>query len=143
VTYGHPLNLKVEFRQTCIGRYDDRVELLEDVQLKRQFLMSRTLRATVRNKADHELLQPKAPYVPKGRLSRQPELTIVEGVAPPSLKAIRYIFKLPEAPIPKPLLSTLSNSSTSETVKHVQTMFLPAVLNNDTHAKHFKRLLWV
>lgn len=132
------------FKQSHIGRYQDRVEFMfEDIQLQKRFLICRTLQAIVGSKADHQLLQPKAPYVPKERLVRQPELTVVEGIAPPSLTVIPYVFKLPQANIPKPLLSTLSNGSVSETVKSVRRMFLPSVLNSDSYARHFKHLLWV
>jgi helicase MOV-10 len=145
VSYGNPLRLKVTFRQPHIGRYQDRAEFLfEDLQLNKRFLISRTLRAIVGSKADHQLLQPKAPYVPRERLTRQPEVTVVEGVDPPSLKAVPYVFKLPTADIPKPLLSTLSSSGTfSEGIKRVKHVFLPSTLNSDTYARHFKHLLWI
>lgn len=144
ITYGKPITIRVEFQQTNNGRYEDRAEFLfEDIQLKKKFFISRALRVIVGNKADHELLRPRAPYVPKERLERQLELNIIEGVAPPSLKAIPYVFKLPEAPIPKALLSTLSNGSVSEMVNRVRKVYLPAVLNSDTYPRHFKHLLWV
>jgi helicase MOV-10 len=144
VVYRRPTNVRLDFKQSHIGRYEDRIEFtFEDNQLRKEFLISRSLRAIVGSKADHQLLQPKAPYVPKERLVRQPELTIVEGVAPPSLKAIPYVFKLPQANIPKLLLATLANGSVSETVKRVRKVFLPSVLDSETYARHFKHLLWI
>ena len=133
------------FRQSHIGRYQDRAEFLfEDSQLNKRFLISRTLRAIVGNKADHQLLQPKAPYVPREQLARQPEVTVVEGVDPPSLKAVPYVFKLPKAEISKSLLSTLSSSGGhSERIKRVKNVFLPSALGSDTYARHFKHLLWI
>jgi helicase MOV-10 len=145
VTPGKPIKLKVTFRQSDVGRYEDRVELLfKDLQLNKHFLISRTLRAIVGNKADHQLLQPKAPYVPRERLARQPEVTVVEGVAPPSLKGVPYVFKLPKALIPKSLLSALGTTrSSSEGVKRMKDVFLPSTLNGETYARHFKHLLWI
>jgi len=145
VSYGKPIQLNVTFQQSYIGRYEDRAEFLfEDLQLKKRFLISRTLRAIVGNKADHQLLRPKAPYVPRERVARQPEVTVVEGVDPPSLKVIPYVFKLPKANIPKSLLSTLSScGSFSEGIKRVKNVFLPSSLDSDTYARHFKHLLWV
>ncbi|KAF9457917.1 P-loop containing nucleoside triphosphate hydrolase protein [Collybia nuda] len=142
--YGKPMNVVSVFKQSHIGRYEDRIEFtFEDVQLKKRFLICRTLRAIIGNKADHQLLRPKAPYVPRERLERQPVLSVVEGIAPPTLTVIPYAFKLPAANIPKPLLSTLSHGSVSEMIRNVRRMFLPSVLDSDSYARHFKHLLWI
>jgi hypothetical protein len=135
----------VTFRQSHVGRYEDRAEFLfDDIQLQKKFLISRTLRAIIGSKADHQLLRPSAPYVRRERVARQPEVTVVEGVKPASLKAIPYAFKLPIATIPKPLLSTLSSTrSSSEGVTRIKNVFLPSSLNSDTYARHFKHLLWI
>jgi helicase MOV-10 len=145
VSYSNPIKLKATFRQSHVGRYEDRVELLfKDLQLNKHFLISRTFRAIVGNKADYHLLQPKAPYVPRERLARQPEVTVVAGVDPPSLKGVPYVFKLPKARIPKSLLSALgSTRSPFEGVKRMKNVFLPSTLNSDTYARHFKHLLWI
>jgi len=137
--------LKITFQQPHIGRYEDRLELLfEDTQLKKQFIISRTLKAIVGNKTDHEALKPKSPYIPRPRTTRQPEKKIVEGVAPPALDAIPYVGRLPRAEIPKPLLSVLSGSETvAQQIAHIRRVFIPQILNSDTYGRHFKHLLWI
>jgi helicase MOV-10 len=61
-----PLSLIIGFRQGFLGRYHDRLELIfEDTQLKKRFIITRALKAIVGNKAEHEALQPKVPYVPR------------------------------------------------------------------------------
>jgi helicase MOV-10 len=135
----------VTFRQSHISRYEDRVEFLfDDLQLQTKFLISRTLRAIIGNKIDYQLLRPTAPYVPRERVARQPEFTVVEGVEPPSLKAVPYVFKLPKYNVPKSLLSTLSSSrSFLEGTKRMKAVFLPSNLNSETYARQFKHLLWI
>lgn len=145
VISGRPITLKITFRQSHIGRYEDRLELLfEDTQLKKQFIISRTLKAIVGNKTDHEALKPKSPYIPRPRTTRQPEKQVVEGVAPAALDAIPYVGRLPRAEIPQPLLSILSGSETvSQQISHVRRVFIPNILNSDTYGRHFKHLLWI
>ena len=144
ITFGKPLLFKVTLRQKHIGRCEDRLEIVfEDVQLRKRFVIARALRAIVGSKADHELLKPKAPYVPRNRTTRQPETQVVEGVLPPSLKAIPYVVSLPHANIPGPLSSALSTSSSSDIISRIRRVFLPLVLDSETYGRHFKNLLWI
>ena len=116
--------------------------LFEDTQLKKQFIISRTLKAIVGNKTNHEALKPKSPYIPRPRTTRQPGKKIVEGVAPPALDAIPYVGRLPRAEITKPLLSILSGSETvAQQISHIRRVFIPPSLNSDTYGCHFKHLL--
>ncbi|KAF8869388.1 P-loop containing nucleoside triphosphate hydrolase protein [Infundibulicybe gibba] len=65
IIHNRPINLKIKFQTSHIGRYEDRLEVVfEDTALKKQFTISRPLRAIVGNPEDHEALKPKAPYVP-------------------------------------------------------------------------------
>jgi len=76
-----PLTLIVAFQQPHIGRYEDRLELLfEDTQLRKRFGISRTLKAIVGDKATHEALKPKSPYIPRTRSVRKEIGEVVEGV---------------------------------------------------------------
>lgn len=106
-------------------------------------MISRSLSIIVGSKADHELLKPIAPYKPKKRLTLEPELTVVEGIAPPSLKAIPYCVPLPFAEIPDPLSSVLSRGTFAETLRQLRNMYLPSSLNSSTYSRHFKHLLWI
>lgn len=129
--------------QTHNGRAEDRLELFfQDVQLQSQFMITRPLQVIVGSQADHDMLKPKVPYVPRKRTERQPETDVVEGEAPPSLKAIPYIGKLPQSHIPNHLSISLSAGSTREVILRLQRVFLPSIINSETYAKHFKHLVW-
>ncbi|KAJ3561910.1 hypothetical protein NP233_g9904 [Leucocoprinus birnbaumii] len=141
-----PIVIKMTFAQGYIGRYQERVELqFEDEQLRKRFIIARTLRAIIGDATTHEELKARAPYTPRDRSKRQPEVNVVEGVAAPSLNAIPYVTKLPLANIPKHLLSTLSSSShaTRENLNSIQRAFLPRLLDSESHGRHFEALLWI
>jgi helicase MOV-10 len=143
ITYGKPVNLVVNFKATNGGLYTDRVEItFFDPQLNQQFAIVRAIKAIVGSKADYELLKPRAPYVPRTRHTRQEELEVIPGEAPPTLKAIPWVVKLPEAAIPAPLHSVLSKGSIGEVVRHTQSNFLPSTFESKTYARHFKHILW-
>ncbi|KAJ7636873.1 P-loop containing nucleoside triphosphate hydrolase protein [Roridomyces roridus] len=145
ITYNATHSFIVKFRQDYNGRVEDRLEILfEDLQLRKRFIIARTLHVVVGNRADHEAMRPIAPYVPRKRNAAQPELDVVEGVAPPSLKAIPYVGKLPKAPIPAGLAATLSfNGPTASIIGDLRPQYLPYVLDSKTYARHFKHLLWI
>ncbi|KXN81887.1 Putative helicase mov-10-B.1 [Leucoagaricus sp. SymC.cos] len=141
-----PIVLSITFVQENIGRYQDRLELqFEDEQLKRAFIISRTLRAIVGDRAAHEELKARIPYVPRVRAQREPETKVVEGIAPLSLNAIPYVTKLPRSAIPARLLAVLSLSSqpTRENLESIKHGYLPKLLTSKTHGEHFKTLLWI
>ncbi|KIL62873.1 hypothetical protein M378DRAFT_128311, partial [Amanita muscaria Koide BX008] len=139
-----PVTIQVTFKQKHIGRYEDRLEMVfEDVQLAKRFLISKSLSAIVGNKADHETLKAKAPYVPQPRTSREPELEVVEGIQPPATKAVPYVDRLPHAHIPSPLLSMLSSGTTGDIVARVRRTYLPREFSSETYARFFKHLLWI
>ncbi|KAF8954804.1 P-loop containing nucleoside triphosphate hydrolase protein [Flammula alnicola] len=140
-----PLPLTLTFKQIHIGRYEDRVEFLfGDSQLKKRFIISRTLKAIVGNRAEHEALMPATPYIPRLRTSRKAVVKVVEGIKPPALNAIPYIGRLPKASIPSTLQSILSSSqSTKDVSAQVRKIFMPTDFNSNTYDPHFKHLLWV
>jgi helicase MOV-10 len=143
VSLATPITFAVSFSQSYGGRYEDRLELVfEDVQLRKQFLISRSLRAVIGSKADHELLKPKAPYVPRTRMTRQPETKVIDGVLPPALTAIPWKVPLPHAKIPRQVSSVLSRGALVNIVRNVQQVFLPKVFESATYARHFQNLLW-
>ncbi|PFH46786.1 hypothetical protein AMATHDRAFT_50790 [Amanita thiersii Skay4041] len=130
------VKLIITLNQQYIGRYEDRLEfVLKDIQLRKRFFISRSVRAIVGNREDHEKLKPKAPYVPKKWTKR--------SVKPPSLQAIPYIGTLPRAHIPRTISAILAEGSVKEITSHIKRTFLPAVLDSDTFGRHFKALLWV
>ncbi|KAF8632166.1 hypothetical protein AX17_004907 [Amanita inopinata Kibby_2008] len=138
------VKLTVTLNQQHIGRYEDRLEMtFQDLVLKKQFLISRPVRAIVGNKADHEMLKAKTPYVPRQRTTRRIETRVVDGVAPPSLKMIPYVGKLPKAEIPRQLLETLSGGTTKEVIDRIRRIYLPTTLDSDSFGRHFRHLLWI
>lgn len=147
VTSRSPIQLAVSFKEPFIGRYEDRLELVfEDTQLNKKFVIARSLKVIVGNKAEHEALQPKTAYVPRTRSTHKiiPEQDIVEGVKPPALNAIRYVISLPKATIPTHLHNILASSeTTAKVVSTVRQVFMPQDFNSDTYGRHFKQLLWV
>lgn len=126
------------------GRYEDRLEiLLEDERLRQRFVIVRPVRAIIGSKEDHELLKPKAPFVPRERIVREPETEILKGVFPLALKAVPYVVPLLHADIPKHLSSSLSKGSTADVISSIRRIFLPKVWDSSTYGQHFKTLLWI
>ncbi|KAF7971347.1 hypothetical protein HWV62_21363 [Athelia sp. TMB] len=127
------------------GRYEDRIEIFfEDSSLNYQrFVIVRPLKAIVGNKQDYELLKARAPFVPRKRVAREPETEILEGVLPPTLKAVPYVVALCRADIPKALAVSLSTGPMHEVVSRVRRVFLPRIWDSSTYGRHFKNLLWV
>ncbi|KAG5351366.1 hypothetical protein C0989_006827 [Termitomyces sp. Mn162] len=141
---GVPVYFSVTLIQTYIGRCQDRVEFLfEDTQLRTQFVIIRQLEAIVGNQVDHKRLQPVAPYIPRPKTARQPELLVVEGVRPPAMKAVPYVVPLPRASIPNALATTLTTGSRDVKITRIRTVFLPKEFNTSNYDRHFKHLLWI
>ena len=139
------MTLVIGFKEQHIGRYQDRLELVfEDIQLKKRFVITRTLKATVGNKAEHEQLQPKAPYVPRARSDRRPVLEVVEGIKLPTTIAIPYIGPLPKAHIPVRFQTILSSKDpVAKITTQIRNTFIPQVLNSKSYRQYFKHLLWI
>ncbi|TFK28523.1 RNA helicase [Coprinopsis marcescibilis] len=151
VVYGTPITptrsvaVVVSFYQQFIGRYEDRLELtFEDVQLQKRFLISRHLHVIIGNQHEYEALRPVIPYVPKPRIARDPEVHVVEGVAPPSTRSIPYVAPLPRAAIPGHLLTVLNGTDpTKKQIEHIKRIHLPKAVSCLTYSRHFKNLIWI
>jgi len=118
--------------------------VFRDTQLGQQFIITRTIKAVVGDKALHEQLKPKKPYIPRARSARKEIKEVVEGVQPPALKVIPYVAALPKAGIPVPLRKLLEGSeSIGRISKQLKSAFLPATLNGKTYGRFFKHLLWI
>lgn len=134
---------QIRFQEVHNGRYDDRLELIfEDEALNQRFVIVRPLRAIVGNKADYELLKPRAPFVPRKRVTREVETDVLPGILPPALNAIPYAVKLAKSPIPKNLSDVLSTGSPRDATQRVRRMFLPGAWDSSTYGRHFKHLIW-
>ncbi len=140
-----PLILLVTFKQPYVGRYEDRLELVfQDTQLKKRFIITRTLSVIVGDKTLHEQLKPKTPYRPRTRTALKEIGKIVEGVKPKSSKTIPYVAVLPKATVPTPLQDLLrSSESIGRVTKQIKKIFLPEVLTSKTYGRFFKHLLWI
>ena len=134
---------EVLFSAEFNGRYDDRLEIIfEDQALGQRFAIVRRLQAIVGSKADHALLKPKSPYVPRIRDLRETATDVVPGVTPPALKAIPYVVKLAESPIPKALADVLSKGAPQQRAGNIQRLFLPETWNSSSYGRHMKHLIW-
>ena len=140
-----PLTLDIGFKQPYVGRYQDRLELLfGDKQLKNKFIITRSLRAIVGNKDEHEALQPKTPYYLRSMSKRSPILKVVEGIKPPATSNIPYVGQLPGAYIPTHLEKILSGKdSVAKLTDRVKRGFLPEIFNTKSYSQQFKYLLWI
>lgn len=143
IVSGRGTRITVTFKHRLRGTYSSRMELwFEDLKLKQSFAIVRMVSVVVGDKEDYERIKPVAPFVPRKRVTREPEVNIIEGVPPPPLKAIRYIVKLPESPIPGNIVSALSQGNISGIISHFAKSLLPKVLDHETYGRHFKYLLW-
>ena len=131
-----PLTLDIRFKQPYVGRYRDRLELLfGDEQLKKKFIITRSLNAIVGNKDEHEALQPKTPYYLRSMSKRSLILKIVEGIKPPAISGIPYIGSLPFADIPTHLEKTLSSKdSEAKLTARVKSVYFSQVFNGKTYS---------
>ena len=112
--------------------------------MKRKFIITRSLRAIVGNKDEHEELQPKTPYFLRSMSKPNPVLKVIEGIKPPTTSEIPYVGQLPKAHIPAHLEKILSGKdSVANMAARVKTVFLPQILNNKSYSHHFKYLLWI
>lgn len=145
LTTSRPLVLLVIFKQPHVGRYEDRLELVfQDTQLKKRFIITRTLSVIVGDKTLHEQLRPKTPYRPRTRTALKEIGEIVEGVKPKASKVIPYVAALPKATVPTPLQDLLrSSESIGRVTKQIKKIFLPEVLTSKTYGRFFKHLLWI
>jgi len=140
-----PYTLRVSFKQAYPGRYEDRLEFFfQDTLLKERFIITRTLKAVVGDKALFHELTPKSPYIPPQQSAKKEIGEFIGGVKPTALKAIQYKIKLAEAAIPKPLHDLLSGPEPIVRItKKIKENFFPEPLANYNYGRFFQRLLWV
>ncbi|KAJ3555412.1 hypothetical protein NM688_g2589 [Phlebia brevispora] len=144
VVYGRGLKLKLIFRQGSIGAYHDRIEIVfRDTKLNQQFVIARAIKAIVGDPAEYAALQPKAPFVPRKRLVRDPETDVVPGDPPPALNSIKYVVKLDQYPIPPSVSRTLTHTSSLQNIiRQFRASVLPQALDGSTYGRYYKVLLW-
>ncbi|KAI0694508.1 RNA helicase [Cytidiella melzeri] len=144
LAYNQAMQIPIAFSHTLRGIYVDRAEFsFEDTRLQQIFTISRTLRATVGERAAYAALQPNTPFVPRKRTARTLERDVVAGDPPPALKVIPYKGHLPHAEIPDRMLPLFScKGSVADMVKQTKDTFLPAQLDSLTYGQHYKALLW-
>ncbi|KAF9527401.1 RNA helicase [Crepidotus variabilis] len=142
-----PIILRLTFRTPFVGRCEDRIELtFEDTQLRKRFIIARTLKAIVGDKAAYAKLKPSAPYKPRPKGARKQinERDVVEGIRPPAMRVIPYVGKLPEAKIPAPLRTLLEGSeSIGKVVKQIKRIYIPQAIESENYGRFFKHLLWI
>lgn len=143
VTRESPAVLSVTFKAKHNGRYDDRLELVfQNTTSNKKFMIARTYRAAVGNRTNHVVLRPSAPYEPYDPLLRAPIRVLIPAIPLPALNLIPWRGRLPLNPIPDLLRRILTSNAQSRIDSDVQKHYMPGVLNEETHTKHFKALLW-
>ena len=143
VPFDDSLRIEITFKAEHLGVFEDRLEIVfEDVQLHTEFVIVRTLSASVGDRATFDALKPVAPYTPRKRVDRAPETEVVEGPQPELLDAIKYIGKLPAAAIPPRLHEVLATGKVDRIIQQLRASFLPTVFDSAGYSKHFKHLLW-
>lgn len=139
--------VRLAFQRSFVGRYEDRLELtFEDAQLRKRFVITRTVKVIVGDKAAYEQLKPSAPYKPRPRTSRKMinENDVIPGEKPPAMGVIPYVGRLPEAKIPQPLKTLLESSeSVGKIVKQIKKIYIPQVVDSGNYGRFFKYLLWI
>ncbi|KIY47324.1 P-loop containing nucleoside triphosphate hydrolase protein [Fistulina hepatica ATCC 64428] len=142
---GKSLNFAVAFYQKFVGTYHDRLEItFEDRQLRKRFVIVRVARAVIGDQHDHDQFGAKSIYVPRKRVTREPETEVIPGPPMPSFdSAIKYVVPLPMANIPSSLENVLVRDSQAEILRRLRETFLPRSLNTSTYAQHFRYLLWI
>ncbi|KAI0062692.1 P-loop containing nucleoside triphosphate hydrolase protein [Artomyces pyxidatus] len=144
LSYREEAQIKIRLQQPEIGRYTDQLEISFEVTTTgKRFIILRSVVAVVGSQADHELLQPQAPYVPRRRARRRFQGHILEGVPPPRLQAVQWRGKLPKSRIPSALQALLSTPP--ENVAHeIKKRYLSGKpLSKKSYALFFKVLLWI
>ena len=140
---GQSLQIAVTFRHTQRGRYQGRLEITLRNASQRTFLVIRELRAVVGNAADHDLLKAVAPYVHRRPSRWRHDTTIVAGMRPPALDAVRWVKKLDQSYIPSSLSDILKVGSTRKAIAAIRSSVLPPTLTSETHDRFFRALLWI
>ena len=141
VNFGKPRTIVVTFHSSCIGRFEDTLELeFHDVHRKERFVLLRRVLAVVGPAEDYEFLKPKGPY---GRpvfvpLEREPRA--VATARPPTWSKVRWAVKLPEFPIPEWMRKALNTTDRKKTVAQVR-KHMPTVFNMDTYGKYWSTIL--
>lgn len=143
LTFGITLVVPVAFKRDHLGIYTDRIEFIfKDVQLRQNFVIVRQVRAVVGSLEYYNLL-PKAPYVPKKRTSRDPEVDVVPGDPPPTVNSIKYVVQLPHAHIPERVSHVLKNGgSLANILRQFRSSILPPSNDETTYGRYFKTLIW-
>ncbi|KIJ63043.1 hypothetical protein HYDPIDRAFT_41313, partial [Hydnomerulius pinastri MD-312] len=142
--HGKRATVTINFSTAYSGRAEDQLEIIfEDKSLDQRFVIIRSLRGIVGSSADYELLKPKAPYRPQPRTSKREETDVIPGIRAPSLNAIPYIGKLPQAKASASLVAALSEPrSVRQTIDQIRRVFLPLSLDSSTYGRFFKTLVW-
>lgn len=141
--HGSPLNGQVKIQGEYVGIYEDRIEhTFEEEKSQHLFFITRLVKATVGSKADHTLLKPQAPFLPRTETIREPEITVLPAERPPVLNAIKYTARMPLYQIPKALIEILSSGSRSKVVERIQKHRPPKLRDGSNYSHNFGTLVW-
>ncbi|RPD55534.1 P-loop containing nucleoside triphosphate hydrolase protein [Lentinus tigrinus ALCF2SS1-7] len=143
VAWGKSIYVRVTFLHPQRGRFFGRLELTLQDTSRRQYLITRQLRAVVGNASNYELLKAVAPYVHRRPTRWHHGGQVMEGRRPPALDAVMWVKTLEQSYIPAGLQDILKNGSTRKAIAAIRGTFLPQTLINETHERYFRVLLWL
>ncbi|EAU82858.2 RNA helicase [Coprinopsis cinerea okayama7 len=109
---GSSRTLSIVFHPGYAGKYEDTLELLFwHLDLRRSFVITRRVTATVGDQEDHELLRAKAPYTgPKETPRFRPDGTkIIPSLRPPTWTKTNWTDRLPEYKVPQKIIDVAFN----------------------------------
>ncbi|KAF6753774.1 RNA helicase [Ephemerocybe angulata] len=142
--------LALVFHPSFAGQYEDTLEIIfwKHEDLDGTFLITRRVKATVGDRADHEQIRASAPYtgprhVPKFNAEG---VKVVQSLRPPTWTETVWTERLPEFKVPERIVEAAfaPNLERRQNVAKANVQrLMPAVFNLDTYATWWQVLLWV
>ncbi|KAL0566482.1 hypothetical protein V5O48_015530 [Marasmius crinis-equi] len=139
--------LNITFHPSYAGRYEDTLELVFfDIQTRTRFVIHRHVTATVGDRADHEALQPTAPYRRRKRgIPLRLDGPIKTSTRPTTWTKTAWKGFLPQFEVPRQLTDVLYKSggvprSKKDTFEILKTLISPT-FNLKTYGSRFQLML--
>lgn len=135
------MSISVKFIPIYAGRHEDILELaFLNLDSQQRFTIIRALSATVGSEEDQEELKPKAPYAKRKFVPMRLDGPVISPLRPPTWSETKWRVALPLYNPPKGLIKAAYGKNGHNIVSR---NFMPAVLEQKTHGKHFQNLIWI
>ncbi|KAH6887860.1 RNA helicase [Coprinopsis sp. MPI-PUGE-AT-0042] len=141
-------SVSVLFHPGYEGKYEDTLELVFiHLDLKRTFLITRDVTATVGDREDHEQIRPSAPYTgprvaPRFRINPS---QIIASLRPPTWTKTPWKDRLPEYKVPQRLIEVAFDTKTrnKNTIRTNVKQLMPAAMNLHTYSIWWQTLMYL